>query len=88
MVEQCEADAWLRELAVCWTIFEKASEGILYYPVSGDRVAMVNEACARMHGYSRDAMRNMKLQDLDAADLSLVSPPETPKVVGRGASDL
>lgn len=74
MVEQCEADAWLRELVVCWTIFEKASEGILYYPVNGDRVAMVNEACARMHGYSRDAMRNMKLQDLDAADLSLVSP--------------
>ena len=81
MVEQCEADAWLRELAVCWTIFEKASEGILYYPVSGDRVAMVNEACARMHGYSRDAMRNMKLQNLDAADLSLVSLPRLQRLL-------
>lgn len=81
MVEQCEADAWLRDLAVCWTIFEKASVGILYYPVNGDRVAMVNEACARMHGYSRDAMRNMKLQNLDAADLSLVSLPRLQRLL-------
>ena len=69
-LEQGEADKRLRELALCWQLFEKAPEGIMCYPVNGDRVSMVNEACARMHGYSREEMGNLKLQDLDVADMT------------------
>jgi len=73
--EQCGVDDIIRELAFCWTIFEKASEGIMCYPVNGDRMSMVNEACARMHGYSREEMQKMKLQDLHVAGLPQLSSP-------------
>ena len=74
MIETCEDDEWLSKLAVYWAQFEQVSEGLLCYPVHGGRVSMVNEACARMHGYSKEEMQGMKLQDLDVADLTLESP--------------
>jgi len=67
-LEQNETDDTLQELAVGWTIFAKASEGIMLYPANGDRVLMANEAAARMHGYSRQEMQNLKLPELEVAD--------------------
>ncbi len=51
------------------TQFDRASEGIFTLSPEGDLLE-VNEALARMHGYSREEMLGLNLRDLDAPDTS------------------
>jgi diguanylate cyclase (GGDEF)-like protein/PAS domain S-box-containing protein len=46
------------------TLFDRASEGILIVSLEG-KVIAVNDAFARMHGYTREEMQAMSLRDLD-----------------------
>ena len=55
------------------TLFEAASDGICYLTPTGDMVGF-NESFARMHGYTVEEMRGMKLQDLDTQDLTCLMP--------------
>jgi PAS domain S-box-containing protein len=49
--------------------FDLASEGICIMSLEG-RLLEVNEALARMHGYTREEMLNLALRDLDAPESS------------------
>ncbi len=63
-----EAEERLRESEERYrTQFDMASEGIMALTPEGELVD-VNEAFARMHGYTREEILGMKLEDLDSPD--------------------
>jgi len=47
-----------------WKIFETASDGVLITDLETGRVLAANPAAARMHGYSREAITGLRLQQL------------------------
>ena len=49
-------------------LFDRASDGIFILSLSGKLVAL-NEAFARMHGYTVQEMRTMSLKDLDTPEM-------------------
>jgi PAS domain S-box-containing protein len=51
------------------TLFEKASEGIIYLSKDGE-IKGINESFAKIHGYTIEEMKNIKLHDLDLKDIS------------------
>jgi len=55
------------------TQFHRASEGIFSLSPAGDLIE-VNEAFARMHGYTREDMLSMNLRDLDTPETSVQMP--------------
>jgi len=56
-----KSEEWFR------TLFEKASDGILYLSLEGGIVS-VNESFARMHGYGVEEVMKMNLKDLDTPE--------------------
>ncbi len=56
------------------TQFDRASEGIFSISQTGELIE-VNEAFARMHGYTREEMLTLNLRDLDTPE-SLAQSPE------------
>ena len=68
ITERKLAEAALRESEERYrTQFELSTEGILALSTSGE-ILQVNEAFARMHGYTREEILKMKLEDLDTAE--------------------
>jgi PAS domain S-box-containing protein len=55
------------------TLFQSASDGIFYLSPNL-KICEVNESFARMHGYTVDEMRNMRLFDLDTPESSRGTP--------------
>ena len=51
------------------TLFEKASDGIFFLSPKAE-IVKVNQSFAKMHGYTVEEMKDMKLQDLDVEDVS------------------
>ena len=49
------------------TLFENATDGIMYISFTGE-IVRVNSSFAKMHGYTVDEMKTMKVQDLDVED--------------------
>ncbi len=62
------------------TLFEKAGEGIFYLSSSGAILA-VNEAFARMHGYTQDEMLTMSLKDLDTPETARLAPERLGRIM-------
>ena len=69
------ADATLRESEEKYrTLFNQASDGIMLMPVDGSNF-IVNESCARMHGYDDPAeMESLRLEDLDTEEAAKLAP--------------
>ncbi|MBI5847455.1 MAG: PAS domain S-box protein [Nitrospirae bacterium] len=61
------------------TLFENASEGILYLSSDGS-IAAVNNSFAKMHGYTRDEMLKMNLRDLDTPETSRLAPERLERI--------
>ena len=61
-------------------LFDRASDGILILAPSG-RIVAVNEAFARMHGYSPEEMRNIGLQDLHTAKTRELIPERMKRIL-------
>ncbi|MFN7958970.1 MAG: PAS domain S-box protein [Holophagaceae bacterium] len=75
ITERREAEDRLKESEERYrTQFDRASEGILALSPEGDLLE-VNEAMARMHGYTREEMLALNLRDLEAWDAPSL-PPE------------
>ena len=66
------------------THFDRASEGIFAISTEG-RVLEVNEAMARMHGYTREEMLALSLKDLDAPESFDLSPERMQRLVAGEA---
>ncbi len=65
ITERKQAEEALKKSEIWFkSLFEKASDGIFYLSMDNDLVE-VNDSFARMHGYSVEEMRKMKLSDLD-----------------------
>ncbi|MCX6064769.1 MAG: PAS domain S-box protein, partial [Chloroflexi bacterium] len=81
ITEQKQADDRLRESEERYRIlFQKANVGIIY--LSTDlSVEMVNEAFAKMHGYSVEEMSGMRLQDLDTNKNTLLISDRMRRIV-------
>jgi PAS domain S-box-containing protein len=69
-----KSEIWFKSL------FEKASEGIFYLSIDGELVE-VNDAFARMHGYTVEEMLKMKLSDLDTPETSRQFPERMRRIV-------
>ncbi len=66
ITERKRAEKKLRDSELHYrTLFEKASEGIIFIDGDGTIVA-VNESFAHMHGYSCEKILNMHINDLEA----------------------
>ncbi len=63
------ADALQNSEILYRTLFENASDGILYLSLDL-KIAKVNEKFAKLHGYSIAEMLNMNLSDLDTPETS------------------
>ncbi|MBF0245563.1 MAG: PAS domain S-box protein, partial [Planctomycetes bacterium] len=61
-------------------LFEKAGDGIIYISHDGE-IVRINEAFARLHGYSIAEMRNIKLQELNVDDLSQIFPEQVRRLM-------
>jgi PAS domain S-box-containing protein len=62
------------------TLFQSASDGIFY--LSPDlNISEVNESFARMHGYTVDEMKDMRLFDLDTPESSIGTPDRVQAVM-------
>ena len=70
-----KSEIWFKSL------FEKASDGIFYLSMDNEFVE-VNDAFARMHGYSVEEMRKMKLSDLDTPETIRQFPERMRQVMG------
>ncbi len=55
------------------TIFEKAIDGIIIFSLEG-RLLDLNEAFARMHGWTREEMLGRDIRDLNTADTNALVP--------------
>lgn len=62
------------------TLFEKASEGIIYLSPKTEIVA-INDAFAKMHGYSLEDIQKLNLRDLEVEDLSNIAPKRFQKMM-------
>jgi PAS domain S-box-containing protein len=62
------------------TLFEKATDGILYLTIDG-KIKGFNESFARMHGYTVEEMEKMNLQDLDVDDLTKKHPERIKQII-------
>lgn len=54
-------------------LFEKANDAILIIGLEGDdwgRIVDANQVAARMHGYEREELRNLKITDLDTPEFA------------------
>ena len=68
ITERRQVEAALRENEQRYrTLFSQAMDGIVLLNVQG-QVTSVNDAFARMHGYSVDELLNMNLRDLDTPE--------------------
>jgi PAS domain S-box-containing protein len=54
-------------------IFENSGDGIFFLSFTTD-IVKINDSFARMHGYTIDEMKDIKLEELDVDDLSQVLP--------------
>ena len=82
-LERVHTETLLRESEERYrTQFDRASEGIFSISLEGDLME-VNQAFARMHGYTREEMLTMNLRDLDTPD-SLQQSPERMKQLLAG----
>lgn len=71
---RCEAEDALREKEELYRdLFARAGEGIVILSPEG-KLVEVNEAFARMHGYSIFEMQQMGLKDLDTPETSRLVP--------------
>jgi PAS domain S-box-containing protein len=61
-------------------LFERASDGILYLSANLE-VLEVNEAFARMHGYSLEEMRNIELQKLETPETTRAGQERLRRIV-------
>jgi len=74
ITERKEAEARLRASEERYRVqFDRASEGILTFSPDGE-ILEVNEAMARMHGYSIEEMRRLRLKDLDTPEIFQLAP--------------
>ena len=74
ITERKQAEEAIRESEERYrTQFDRASEGIFALSPEGSLLE-VNEALARMHGYTREEMLALSLEDLDAPDSFNLSP--------------
>jgi PAS domain S-box-containing protein len=55
------------------TLYEKASDGILYLSLDGE-ILQVNESYANMHGYTVEELWNMKSRDHITGNLNFLAP--------------
>ena len=61
-------------------LFEQATEGILIIDTNGNIIA-INNAYAKMHGYTADEISKFTLQDFDAEDQSNLFPERMKRVI-------
>jgi PAS domain S-box-containing protein len=61
-------------------LFESATDGIFLLS-SGGVVVEINEAMARMHGYTVEEMRSMALSDLDTPDTARLAPARMGRIM-------
>jgi PAS domain S-box-containing protein len=63
-----------------WILLSQASDGIIIMTSDG-RLTRVNEAFARMHGYSTDEMLHMNIRDLDTALTTELAPERMGRIM-------
>jgi len=69
-----QAEMELRESEVKFkALFETATDGIVMLTADGE-ICALNEAFARMHGFTVDEMMDMNISDLDTPEISLLAP--------------
>jgi len=80
-MRQLEAENALRERELRYRhLFANAGEGIFILALDG-RLIEVNEAFARMHGYSILEMQQLKLSDLDTPETSRLVPERMRRIL-------
>ena len=83
IVSQRRAEASLRASEARFRImFDRASDGIMILSPSGELVA-VNEAFARMHGYTTEEMLILSLKDLDTPESARLTPERVQRIMAR-----
>ena len=81
ITERTQAEMALRESEEKFkALIEGAKDGIILVTNDRSRVVM-NEAFARMHGYTVDEMNNLNLKDLDTPETSRLSPARLQKIL-------
>jgi PAS domain S-box-containing protein len=74
ITERKQLEQKLQESEVRYrTLFERAKEGIFYLSTDGT-IPFVNEAFARMHGYSVEEMQCINLKELDTPPCAALAP--------------
>ena len=73
-----KSEIWFKSL------FENASDGIFYFSIENELVE-VNHAFARMHGYSVEEMRKMKLSDFDTPENTSQFPERMRRIMNGEA---
>jgi diguanylate cyclase (GGDEF)-like protein/PAS domain S-box-containing protein len=85
VTERKEAERTLRASEERFqTLFDRASEGILIVSLEGKLLA-ANEAFARMHGYTRQELLALSLQDLDTPEARALIPERMRRIREEGA---
>ena len=66
-------------------LFESAADAIFILDAEGDQVGRIlqaNQAAARMHGYTVDELKTMKVQDLDTPEVAAAASSRIGRILG------
>lgn len=65
-------------------LFEEAADAIFILEAEGDQIGMIvqaNQAAVKMHGYTLEELRGMKIQDLDTAEDAAAAPARIERIM-------
>jgi two-component system, NtrC family, sensor histidine kinase AtoS len=66
-------------------LFESAADAIFILDTEGEQAGKIvnaNQAAARMHGYTLDELRQLKVQDLDTPEAAAQAPERIKRIIG------